>query len=134
MSKKIEIVKAFRYDGNLFDTRLDVDKYIKGQVEHRKMLKELSNQKKLDNPMTFTIKNGYFDFLVFNSDTICGEPDKRICYKRTSFLSALNSVLKRQDVVRLDYESEILDRNKHSTGIFIDLNKMPANHPVHKYT
>lgn len=134
MSKKIKTVKAFEYDEQLFKTKRDVDTYIKRQKVHDEILEELSNERRLNNPMTFTIKDGYFDFLVFTSDTTYGEPDKRICYRRTSFLSALNSVIKRKDVVRLDYECEILDINKQSTGFFVDMNKMPKAHPVHQYT
>jgi predicted RNA-binding protein Jag len=130
----IKIVKAFKYDDTLFNNMIEVNQYIKSKQDHKKMLAELAEQEKLETPETFKIKQGYFDFFVFPTDSTYGENYKRVCYKTKNFKDALDKVMNRQDCIRLDYECEILDKNKKATGIFIDLNKMPKNHPVHQYT
>lgn len=127
---KIRKVTAFKYGGQLFDSREDALVYIQALEDQNKMKAEVDQ---LNNPITFKIREGYFDFLVFKNDVHPGEPDKRVCYKVKSFAKAVDKVLKRQDCGGLDYEAEILDINKGATGIFIDMMKMPKDHKIHSY-
>ncbi len=130
MKNKIQIVKAFKYNGELFNNKKEVNSYIEQQEDHKKMLADLSDKKRLDNPETFTIKEGYFEFFVISTKKVGS--DETYAYKTRSLKSALNKVLKLKDI-SLDYECEILDKNKKRTGVFIDLNNMPKEHEVHQY-
>lgn len=123
-------VTAFKYNGRLFESKEDVLEHIRECNEQKRMKSEID---RLDNPISFKIKEGYFDFFVFNGDSRFGEDYKRICYKTKKFDTAVKRVMKRLDCGGLDYEAEILDKNKMGTGIFIDMCKMPDNHEVHSY-
>ena len=134
MKNKIEIVKAFKYDNTLFNTKNEVENYIQEKKYHKKMMATLTDEKRLKTPMTHTIKDGlYYSFLIVAMDKVYRESERVVCYRRTSFLSALNSVLQRKGLLSLDYEAEILDENKRGTGVMLDLNNMPKTHPVHQY-
>ncbi len=134
MKKKILMVKAFKYDDTLFNTIEEVKNYIQEKKDHKKMMTALADEKRLKTPMTHTIKAGmYYSFLVVTRDKIYRESERVVCYRRTSFLSALNSVLKRKGLLSIDYEAEILNVDRYRTGVMLDLNNMPKTHPVHEY-
>ena len=138
MNKKSIIpVVALKYDGRLFETATEVEKYIADEKERVRFEKELKEQEKLKDPLNFEIKSGYFDFLILKDGINTRDSDaKYVCYKAEKFNDALAKVIKRKDVgggALLDYECYILDKNKHRTDFIIDLHSLPQNHEARKY-
>ena len=137
MSNVIKEVKAFKYKGQLFESRKKVAEYIIIEKENRRFEKEIRDQEKLKTPLQFEIKNGYFDFLIYKDGISRTEDDdiKYVCYRTNNFKDAIEKVVKRKDVRSgsLDYECQILDKNKNGTGVYISLFDLPDNHEARKY-
>lgn len=131
MSTKIKRVTAYEYKSMLFRNQVEVHTYIRGEQENRKSKKYIQALQELNAPEKLTIKEGYFDFYYSTNGGY--DLDKWVSYKKKSFKDALNAVLKRKNLSRIDCESEILDKNMRGTGFYVQLSKMPTEHPVHSF-
>lgn len=81
---------------------------------------------------TFKIKDGYFDFIII--EDIHWQKTRRRCFKCKKLKTALNMMLKvlqKGGIEWIDYEVEILNKKKGSTGKFIDIHNV--DHPIKEY-
>lgn len=89
---------------------------------------------KKEKPFVFTdghwsgwrIKKGYYyDFITSDTEYPHDEyGTKRYCFKCIYLKTAINRMMKRLSlggIEFIDYEVEVLDKNKCSTGVFINL-------------
>ncbi len=133
---KIKKVIAFEFNDQLFKNKEEVSLYIEGQKENRKIADELKEQEKLKKPLQYKISDGYFDFLLCNSEMIWNEDFKYVKYKTKRFATAINRIMKRKSVCngthKLDYECHVLDKNGKRTDFIINLHDMPEKHNIHE--